>query len=120
MTRPLRIVVIEDEAIIAANLEMILEDAGCEVVGWAADSAEARALVQRASPEVAIVDIQLRKGDDGIALAAELQARFGIEVIFVTAQTDPLTVARAQDVRHRAYVSKPYTAKAILSALPLE
>lgn len=117
MTSSLTVVIIEDEALIAANLEMLLEEAGCTVVGWAVDAAEAWALVEAHRPEVAIVDIQLRNGDDGIALAAELHERFATEVIFVTAQTDPATVARAKEVKHRAYVSKPYTPNTILSAL---
>lgn len=117
MSRTLRVLIIEDEALIAANLEMLLEDAGHLVVGWATDAAEARRLAHAEKPDVAIVDIQLRAGDDGIVVAAELRER-GVEVVFVTAQTDPSTVARARAVAHRAYVAKPYTSRQILDALP--
>ncbi|HXH52120.1 MAG TPA: response regulator [Sphingomicrobium sp.] len=110
--------IVEDEALIATSLESILESAGCEVVGWATDCDEARALAAAHNPNFAIVDIQLRGGEDGIALAAELHEERGITIVFVTAQTDPVTVERAKSVPHHAYVSKPYTAERILTALP--
>lgn len=118
MSPPLRVLIIEDEGLIAANLEMILEDAGHLIVGWATDSAEALALAEGGAPQVALVDIQLRNGDDGIALARQLQQRFGTEIIFVSAQSDARTMARTGEVLHRAFVAKPYTRSAILHALP--
>jgi two-component system, response regulator PdtaR len=113
-----RALIVEDEALIATSLESILESAGCEVVGWATDSAEARELAATHAPDFAIVDIQLRGGDDGIRLAAELHRERAITIVFVTAQTDPATIARAKSVPHHAYVSKPYTSDRIVAALP--
>lgn len=109
--------IVEDEALIATNLEILLEGAGCTVIGWATESREAREIAESGRPEIAIVDIQLRDGDDGILLAAELH-EMGIEVIFVTAQSDSATISRARAVPHRAYVTKPYTMQRILAALP--
>lgn len=117
MNQPLTVLIVEDEGLIAANLEMILEDAGWCVVGWATDAAEAFSIARSNPPRVAVVDVQLRNGDDGIALAAEMQERFGTEIIFVTAQTDPRTVSRARSIKHRAFVGKPYTRSAIIAAL---
>ena len=114
---PPKVLIIEDEALIATNLEIILEQAGCAVIGWATDASEAWEIAQRHRPQVAIVDIQLRNGDDGIELASKLQ-KDGVEVIFVTAQSDPATIARAQAVPHRAYICKPYRAEKIVDALP--
>ena len=69
------VLIIEDEALIAVNLEFLLEDRGFQVTGWATNSAEAIQLAEASTPSAAVVDIQLRGGDDGIALAAELQRR---------------------------------------------
>jgi len=113
------ILIVEDEALIATNLEMLLEDSGFVVVGWATNAQEARRAVEAQRPSAAIVDIQLRGGDDGIALAAELHARFGIEIVFVTAQTDPATIERAKSVAHRAYINKPYNEQALVEALSI-
>jgi len=51
------------------------------------------------------------------ALAAEIRERFGIAIIFVTAQTDPATIERAKSVTHLAYINKPYSEQALLDAL---
>jgi CheY-like chemotaxis protein len=117
MSEPLTVLIIEDEALIAANLEMILEDAGHVPAGWATTSEEALSLAAESAPRIAIVDIQLRNGDDGIAVAAEIQHLYGTEIVFVTAQTDPRTIARAKAVEHRAFVAKPYSRSGILAAL---
>ena len=111
------ILIVEDEALIATNLEMLLEENGYTVVGWATNVKEAQRAAEEHRPSTAIVDIQLRGGDDGIALAAEIRERFGIEIIFVTAQTDPATIERAKSVTHLAYINKPYSEQALLDAL---
>jgi len=111
------ILIIEDEALIATNLEMLLEDNGFVVVGWATNAQEARSAAEEHRPAAAVVDIHLRGGDDGISLAAELHERFGMEIVFVTAQTDLGTIARAKSVAHRAYINKPYSEQAVVEAL---
>ena len=111
------ILIVEDEALIATNLEMLLEENGYTVVGWATNVKEAQRAAEEHRPSTAIVDIQLRGGDDGIALAAEIRERFGIAIIFVTAQTDPATIERAKSVTHLAYINKPYSEQALLDAL---
>ena len=111
------VLIVEDEALIAADLEMLLEDNGYEVVSWATNIAEAVRAAEFSRPAIAIVDIQLRGGDDGIALAEDLHRRYATDIIFVTAQADPSTVARARQVPHRAYINKPYSEKILLEAL---
>jgi CheY-like chemotaxis protein len=111
-----RILIVEDEALVAAELEFTLEEAGFEVAGWATDSAEALALAESARPDLALVDIQLRGGDDGVALAQRLSA-LGLGIVFLSAQADPATVARAGAVPHRAYVRKPYRQEELFAAL---
>ena len=109
--------IVEDEALIATNLEFLLEDNGFQVVGWATNAEEAIRAAEARTPSAAVVDIQLRGGDDGIALAAELHRRFATEIVFVTAQSDPATVERARHVAHRAYINKPYSDREIVEAL---
>lgn len=109
--------IVEDEALVATELELFLEDNGFRVSGWAMDCAGALEIVAQGVPDCAVVDIQLRGGDDGIALAQTLSDRFGIGILFVTAQADAATVARAQAVRHHAYIRKPYDPSRLLQAL---
>jgi DNA-binding NarL/FixJ family response regulator len=104
----LKILIVEDEAIVATGLEMLLEDAGFTVSGWAVDAAEALQLAEDQRPDLALVDLQLKGGDDGVQVAEQLTRRWGMEIIFLTAQSDPRTKARAQQTRHRGYMGKPY------------
>lgn len=116
MRRP-TVLIVEDEALVATELELFLEDNGFDVSGWAMDCAGALEIVEGRVPECAVVDIQLRGGDDGIALARLLNDRFGIGILFLTAQSDAATMARAAAVRHHAYIRKPYDPARLLEAL---
>ena len=62
----MRVLIVEDEALIAMALADSLEDAGHEVVGPAATMAEALALCEGAPPELAVLDINLRDGSNGV------------------------------------------------------
>lgn len=112
-----RVLIVEDEALVATGLEMDLEDAGVDVVGWATHRAEALSLAAERRPTLALVDIQLRGGEDGVALAAELHATHKVEIVFLTAQTDPVTRGRAQAVPHRAYLRKPYDVEQLVGTV---
>lgn len=78
-----KVLIIEDEMLVAGHLEMLLEDLGFQPVGVAADSEEARSLVE-AQPDIALVDCNLRDGPTGPQIGAWLASK-GIEVIFLTA-----------------------------------
>lgn len=117
MSRLPTVLIIEDEAVIATDIELLLIDAGVEVVGWATNAENARRLAEDNRPDVALVDIQLRRGEDGIELARELAERFEVQIIFLTAQSDPATVARAQGVNHLAYIGKPYSPANLLAVV---
>lgn len=78
-----RILIVEDEMMVAMDMEAIIEELGFEPVGIAADSAEALALAD-SQPDVALVDLHLRDGLTGPEVGRELADR-GIQVVFVTA-----------------------------------
>ncbi|HEX8661773.1 MAG TPA: response regulator [Brevundimonas sp.] len=80
-----RILVIEDEALVAMELRFVLEDLGHEVVGTAADARTARRLVQETEVDLALVDIHLSDGPTGIDLGRELGQQLGVTVLFMTA-----------------------------------
>lgn len=85
MTKPLRVLLVEDEALILMQLEMLVEDAGHLVVGTAMRCAEAIELAHSEEPDLALVDVNLCDGDSGIDVARALKAISGLMVIFVTA-----------------------------------
>lgn len=78
-----RILVVEDEILVALELEAIAHDLGHEVVGIAADTQTALSLAPQA--EIALVDVNLRDGETGPAIGRRLAQEYGITVVFVTA-----------------------------------
>lgn len=80
-----RILIIEDEAIVAMELRFVLEDLGYQVVGTAAESRTAREIVRDAEVDLALVDIHLSDGPTGVELGRELGQEKGVTVLFMTA-----------------------------------
>lgn len=80
-----RILIIEDEALVALELRFVLEDLGYEVVGSAMDSDSARRLAAEKPVDLALVDIHLSDGATGIELGRELAQDRGVTVLYMTA-----------------------------------
>jgi len=80
--------IVEDQAILSMELELVLTEAGHEVVGCAMDLAGAVTLSGRAQPEVALVDINLLDGQTGPDVAKVLIGSYGTTVIFLTANLE--------------------------------
>ena len=112
--KPLRILIVEDEFLIAMELESLLQDAGHDVVGIAASSVEALALGRDLAPDLAFVDIHLTDGPTGVDVARHLATQHQVTVLFVTANTKriPEHFAGAQGV-----IAKPYTERGVREAL---
>ena len=79
----MKILIVEDEYLVATSLKFLLETMGCNVVGVADDVVSAVNEAERTHPQLAFVDIQLAQGDSGLDAAAELQKR-GVICIFLT------------------------------------
>jgi two-component system, response regulator PdtaR len=104
---PLRVLIVEDEAIIAMDLEMMLEDLGVDVVGVAITAAEAVRLAEIHRPDCATMDINIKGDRDGISAAMELHEAFGIRSIFVSAYGNHETRTRAKSAHPFGWVQKP-------------
>jgi DNA-binding response OmpR family regulator len=110
---PFRVMIVEDEALLAMQLESFLEDAGHEVVGWATSAAEARELCREARPDLAFVDLQLADGCTGMELARDIEDE-DATVVFVTANSRMLPEDLCGAV---GVISKPYSVHGIEAAL---
>lgn len=109
-----KVLIVEDEIFVALEIEQIVEDAGFEVGAIAAD--RQAALDSADGCEIALVDLNLRDGPTGPAIGMELAARYGIRVIYVTAnpaQIGPAAVAAL------GVITKPFRAPSITAALAL-
>lgn len=111
--RPLSVLIIEDQALVAMELQFLTEDAGHNVVGWATDAAETHALLERGDVDLALVDIHLADGPTGTMLAETLRER-RVAVVFMTANAK-----RVPDdfVGAIGVIAKPYSANGVMAAL---
>ena len=110
----MRILIVEDEALIAMVLADSLEDGGHEVVGPAATMAEALALCEAAPPELAVLDVNLGDGSNGVDVARTLLERWGVLSIFASAQM--MEARRARDIA-LGHIRKPYGAETVLRSV---
>lgn len=109
-----RILIIEDEALVAMELRFVLEDLGHEVVGTAADARTARRLVQETDVDLALVDIHLSDGPTGIDLGRELGQELGVTVLFMTANPGMVRNGVAGTI---GVLSKPTDERAVQTAV---
>jgi CheY-like chemotaxis protein len=107
--RRVRVLIVEDEFFISLDTQDLLEGLGHDVVGIAVTAEEAVEIADRERPDVVLMDIRLLGPRDGISAAAEIRASFGIGSIFVTANTDAETQARALATKPLGFLAKPLT-----------
>jgi CheY-like chemotaxis protein len=107
MEKPLRILVVEDDAIIGMDIEHRVKKLGYEVCGVADTAAEAIAIAAENPPDITLMDIRLRGEVDGIEAARMLKEQFGVPVIFITAYSDMKMRSRALDMDPLGYIVKP-------------
>lgn len=112
-----RILLVEDELIVAADLQSSLQRAGHHVVGTAEDFAEALHLAEIASPDIVLMDIKLRGSRDGIAAAAVIRERWQIPVVFLTANADERTLELARSVGPFGFLTKPFRNEELLETI---
>jgi signal transduction histidine kinase len=105
-----RILIAEDELIVALDLKSELGDFGYEVVGLVTSAAEAVRLTEETRPDLVLMDIQLDGPTDGIAAGEEIRRRWQIPVVFVTANGGQEIVSRAKAAGPYGYVTKPFRA----------
>ena len=110
MAEPLRVLIVEDEALLLMQLEMAVEDEGHDVVGTAMTSGEAIALAGMVEPDVAFVDLQLLDGPTGVDVAGTEKTMF----VFITANATRLP----EDYEGAAgVVSKPFSQAGIVATI---
>lgn len=115
----LRVLIVEDEVLIAFELEEMFRRLGVEVVGTARSCSEALHMVQRTSPDFLTMDVNLMGERDGVSAALEIYERHGVRSIFITAFADKPTIERARSARPLGWLSKPVTRREFARVLPV-
>ena len=120
MGEAIRVLIIEDEAMIAWSLGDMLRTAGCNVVGIAASVDDALSIAEKEKPEVALIDIRLRGKRDGIEAARLMQQQSGqpaMQIVFLTGQGERETKKLAHMLYPTSYLVKPVIPAEIVRAV---
>lgn len=103
-----RILIVEDNVIVAEDLKVKLERLGYDVTGVAYAGKEAVEKIQERVPDIALMDIRLGDGMNGIDTAAILKNEYHVPVIYLTAHADEDTVSKAKKTEPYGYIVKPF------------
>jgi CheY-like chemotaxis protein len=110
-----RVLIIEDESIIALDLENLVNDLGHEVIGTAATSEEAVAQARKHKPGLILADINLGEGGSGIDAVAQILQSFDVPVIFVTAYPERLLTGERPEPTY--LVTKPFLPETVQATI---
>jgi DNA-binding NarL/FixJ family response regulator len=105
---PKKIIIIEDEALIAIEIESTLEMLGFQVVGHSMNGDEALDLFNSTPADLVLLDINIKGSLNGIDLAKILKEKYNTPFVFLTSHTDPLTLGNAKKVMPYGYIVKPF------------
>jgi PAS domain S-box-containing protein len=117
----IRILIVEDEPIVAEDIKTLLEKLGYEIAGMAAtgDQALALALAPETNPDMVLMDIKLADNSDGVETAVQLRRQYQLPIIFLTAYADDQTLARAKEAEPFGYIIKPFDDHSLRSTLEM-
>jgi two-component system, response regulator PdtaR len=110
-----RIMIVEDDYLIASEIEVALAEAGFDVAGVASSADEAIELAASKRPALAVMDVRLSGPRDGIYAALELFERHGIRCIFATAHHNSEARMRAQPANPLGWIAKPYPMSSLVT-----
>jgi signal transduction histidine kinase len=101
------ILIVEDERIVAKDIQQTLRELGYDAYAIAASADEAIARATEKCPDLVLMDIRIKGNRDGIETAEILQSRFGVPVVYLTAHADEATLDRAKKTQPHGYLLKP-------------
>ncbi|HMX81219.1 MAG TPA: response regulator [Ferruginibacter sp.] len=114
-----KILVVEDELIIAEDICNMLKKMGYVVSGNAMDAEEATEMLNQEIPDLVLLDINLGGKRDGITLAEEINNKYQVPFIFITSYTDGPTIERAKKVTPANYLVKPFKPEQLYTAIEI-
>ncbi len=115
---PVSILIVEDEAIIAADLSRMVEQLGCRVIGTASTAEAAANLFSLSSPQLVIMDIHLDRSSSGIMIAKILQIMGdNLPVLFISGRSDVTAIENANLEGPCAFLAKPFLRQELASTI---
>ena len=117
-SRP-RILIVEDESLVAINLQQLLIEMGYGVIDWVPRGEDAIELASREHPDLILLDIRLAGRLDGIETARRIWQSLQIPIVFCTAHSDSDTLTQVQTTENYGYVVKPFQEDRLRAAIEL-
>lgn len=114
-----RILIVEDDGLIALDIESRLQEIGYVVTAVADNADDALLHAKTEHPDLVLMDIQLRGERDGVWAADQIRQQWGIPVIFITANTNQETLARAKESGPYGFLDKPFRPKELDAAISI-
>lgn len=114
-----RILIVEDERIVAFNLQQRLSHMGYEVPGVAVSGLESLDMIERLAPDLVLMDIHIEGDMDGIDVAARLMHAPSVPVIYLTAYSEDATLARARETKPYGYLIKPFSERELHATIQM-
>ncbi len=105
---PFTVLIVEDEALFADQLEMLIDKLGYDHLGTVDNSKDALSLIERVVPDLILMDIGIEGEYDGIELSELIHQRWPVPIIFISSQDDRGTFARAKRVNAVNFLLKPF------------
>ncbi len=115
----IRVLIVEDEPLIAKNIGMYMNNNDYEVSAFAYDPEEAIFQLKRNPPDLAILDINLESDRDGIEVARYINQHNNIPFVFLTSYSDKDTLERAKQTNPYGYIVKPFNDKTLLATIEI-
>ncbi|MEZ5283273.1 MAG: response regulator, partial [Vicinamibacterales bacterium] len=111
------ILIVEDERLVAMDIQQTLNDLGYDAASVASSAEEALACAEAQRPELVLMDIRINGSRDGIETAEALKARFDVPIVYLTAHADESTLQRAKATAPHGYLLKPIKAAELRSVV---
>ena len=118
MNKP-RILIVEDEEIVAADISEYLQQMGYLAVGQAASGEQAIGLAGELRPDLVLMDIRLEGKMDGVVAAKEIRQRFHIPSVFLSAYSEEATIQRAKLAEPFGYILKPFEGRELRATIEM-
>ncbi len=115
----LKIGIVEDEMLIARSIAAALHEMGYVCTEACISYTEALCMIEEEKPDILLLDIELSGRKDGIDVAEVVNEKFHIPFIFLTANSDASTIARAKKVTPHAYLIKPFTKEELYASIEI-
>lgn len=113
------VLIVEDERIVAKDLQRTLEDAGYQILGIATSANEVLEQCAQQVPDIVLMDIRIKGAVDGIDTAQQLLESYGLHVIYLTAHADVVSIDRAKRTKPHAYLLKPVKVAELQGAIEI-